>query len=286
MIIIGERVNATRTAVRKAIGSRDADAICQEISRQEKHGAHYIDLNAGTGEGDTTREQDDIRWLIDVALEATEKKFSLDSADPEVLRAAAEHLGGRRDWMLNSVKNDAHILEPGLALAAEHGVPLIALVMDGESIPTESGKRIEIAQDLAAKAEAKGVGQEKLFFDPLVFPISADITQGMVTLETLHGIKAALPKAKTVMGLTNFSHGLTKRAEINRAFLSVSITHGLDAAICDPSRKSVRKGLILGQLIAGKDRHCRRFSRSVRQGLFTTEPKKDGAAKQPQGATA
>lgn len=277
MIVIGERVNATRKAVRKAIGDRDAEAIRQEIHKQDKHGAKYIDLNAGTGEGDSAHEQDDIRWLVDVALEATEKKFSLDSADPAVLKAAAEHLAGRRDWILNSVKNDPHILEPGLALASEHNVPLIALVMDGEAIPEASEKRIEIAVAIAEKAAAAGVKAKRLFFDPLVFPVSADITQGAVTLQTLRGVKEAVPGSRTVMGLTNFSHGLTQRASINRAFLIAAISHGLDAAICDPAKKSIRQGLVLGQLVAGKDKHCRRFGRAARKGLFDPPKKTKGA---------
>lgn len=273
MIVIGERVNATRSIVRNAIGERDAAAIRDEIEKQDNADATYIDLNAGTGQGDMEREKVDLRWLIDVALDCTEKKFSLDSADPAVLADAAEHLAGRREWMLNSVKYSDERLNAGLALASEHNIPIIALVMDEVGIPTGTERRVEIAKLIADSADKAGVPHKHLFFDPLVFPVSSDITQGMVTLNTLSGIKAALPEAKSTMGLSNFSHGLQKRAEINRAFLVASISHGLDSVICDPSRKSVRKGLVLGQLISGGDRHCRRFGRAVRQGLFDTASK-------------
>lgn len=282
IVVIGERVNATRSTVREAIGARDTETIRAEIARQDKAGAHYIDLNAGTGEGDREQEKVDLRWLIDVALDCTAKKFALDSADPGVLADAAEHLADRRPWMLNSVKYSDERLAAGLKLAGDHNVPIIALVMDEEGIPHESARRIEVAKLIADEAEKANVPMKHLFFDPLVFPVSADISQGMVTLDTLAGIKAAVPGAKTTMGLSNFSHGLQKRAEINRAFLVAAITHGLDSAICDPSRKSVRKGLVLGQLIAGQDKHCRRFGRSVREGLFDTKSSKP----KPQGANA
>jgi 5-methyltetrahydrofolate corrinoid/iron sulfur protein methyltransferase len=268
MIVIGERVNATRKAVREAIHAHDATAIAEEIRKQDAEGAHYIDLNAGTGSGDIEREAADLCWLVDVALETTEKKFSIDTACPAALEKAVAHLDGRRKWMLNSVKLSDEILDAALPLAAEGDTPVVALAMDTEGIPAESERRIAISREIAERAAKHGIGTERLFFDPLVFPVSADITQGRVTLDTLRGIKSALPKARTTMGATNFSHGLAKRAEINRAFLIACIANGLDSAICDPTRPSIKRALLLGQLIMGHDRHCRRYSRAVRQGVF------------------
>jgi 5-methyltetrahydrofolate--homocysteine methyltransferase len=159
-------------------------------------------------------------------------------------------------------------MEAGLALAASHDVPVIALAMDEEGIPDQAPRRIEICKRIAKAAEAANVSAEKLFFDPLVLPVAADITQGMVTLRSLSGIKQAVPGCNTTMGLSNFSHGLKKRRAINAAFLISAITHGLDSAICDPTLPDINRALLLGNLINGRDRHCRRFARAVRKGVF------------------
>ena len=98
MIIIGERINASRKPIREAIRSRDSDRIRQEIQAQDQAGAAYIDLNAGTGEGDVEKELDDMKWLIEVALTSTEKNLAIDSADPLILKGAAEFIAGRRTW--------------------------------------------------------------------------------------------------------------------------------------------------------------------------------------------
>ncbi len=269
MIIIGERVNATRKIIRTAIQDKDRSAIAAEIISQDRAGADYIDLNAGTGSGDTDQEKNDLCWLIDIALECTEKKLVLDAAGPEVLQHAASHLNNRRAWMLNSINGE---LEGSalavIDLASEFQAPLIALAMDQDGIPSETERRIAICETITEAAERRGLDQELLFFDPLVLPVSTDVSQAMVTFKTIEGIKRRIPAAKTTLGLSNISYGLKKRTTINAAFLTVAICCGLFSAICDPDRGEIRRAIVLGELLAGRDRFCRKFSRAYREGLF------------------
>ncbi len=268
MIIIAERVNASRPGIWKAIRDRDKETIVKEITNQDKAGAEYIDLNAGTGSGETSEEIDDLRWLIDCALECTEKKFSVDTADPEVLKAGVEHLDGRRPWMLNSIKAEDKLMEETLPFAAQHGAPVIALAMDESGIPTTAERRVAVCKRIRDAAAEAGVAEKQLFFDALAFPIATDVTQGPVTLETIRRIKKELPSSKTTLGLSNVSHGLPKRAHVNRAFLVAAFVCGLDSALCDPTRPSVAKGIALGELVSGHDKYCRKYTRAARGGLF------------------
>jgi 5-methyltetrahydrofolate--homocysteine methyltransferase len=70
------------------------------------------------------------------------------------------------------------------------------------------------------------------------------------------------------MGTSNVSFGLVKRAKINGAFLIAAIANGLNSAICDPTRPDIAQAVLLGRLITGQDKHCRKFTRAVRKGLF------------------
>ena len=274
MIIIGERVNATRKAIKAAIEQKDRDGIISEITLQDKYGADYIDLNAGTGSGTVQQEMDDLRWLVDIALECTEKHLVLDAASPEILSNAAEHLNNRRPWMLNSINGELSKEELGIIeLAASYQVPLIALAMDSNGIPPTVEKRLAICEIIMNECESRGLGEDKVYFDPLVLPISTDHKQALVTFQTIAKIKERFPKAKTTLGLSNVSHGLKKRAMVNGSFLTTAACFGLDSAICDPSRKSIRRAIVTGDLLGGKDRFCRKFSRSLRQGLFDEEKK-------------
>lgn len=268
MIIIGEKINATRKRIAEAILSRDREAIKEQIENQDNAGAHYIDLNAGTGSGDEQQEIDDMCWLIDIALETTEKALSIDSANPKIIQKAVDYLHNRRPWLINSVKNEKHILEQLLPLAAQYKASIIALAMDAEGIPETVEQRLEVCRSIYEQADKVGVLKENIFFDPLVIPLSSNRTYGSVTLETLRTIKIEFPDSKTTMGISNVSFGLLKRARINEAFLIAAIVNGLDSAICDPTKEGIRKSILLGELIAGKDKYCRRYNRAVRKGDF------------------
>ncbi len=272
MIIIGERVNATRKAIRAAVEQKDVETIKDEITMQDGAGANYIDLNAGTGSGEIQQERDDLCWLIDLALEYTEKNLVLDSASPEILKHAAAHLNNRRPWMLNSINGELSSQSMEIIdLAAEHQVPLIALAMDKDGIPAESEKRLNICEAILNEVEKRGLPEKLIFFDPLVIPISTDTNQALVTFKTIQRINELFPQAKTTMGLSNLSHGLKKRYLINGAFLTTAICFGLSSAICDPTQKSIRQSVVMGNLLAGKDKFCRNFSRAIRRGLFDEE---------------
>jgi 5-methyltetrahydrofolate--homocysteine methyltransferase len=279
MIVIGEKINATRKSVAKAIRSHDRAAIQQQIEKQDRAGAHFIDLNAGTGSGDENQEIQDMCWLIDIALETTEKKLSIDSANPLIIRKAAEHINNRRPWLINSVKNDDSVLEEILPVAAAHGAFVIGLGMDASGVPEKPGERIAACREIYEKAEKTGVSKEHLLFDPLVLPLSANYNHGKIAIATLCGLKEKFPGIKTTMGVSNISFGLPKRARINAVFLLAALSQGLDAAICDPTNERVRKAILLGELIAGKDKHCRSYTRAVRKGEFEKDPEKPGADK-------
>ena len=68
MIIIGERINATRKAIKAAVGDHDENLIVQQVRSQDEAGAHYIDLNAGTGSGDPEQEASDLVFHLLVLL--------------------------------------------------------------------------------------------------------------------------------------------------------------------------------------------------------------------------
>lgn len=272
MILIGEKINATRASVRKALEARDEAFLAGLVREQDRAGASYIDLNSGTGSGSASQESDDMIWLIDLALGATEKPLCVDSADPAVIGAAAGHLSGRRPWMLNSIKGDRKTREALLPLAAEHGIPFVALAMNEDGIPADAEGRLSVCADLFGAAADHGIPPENVFFDPLVLPVVTDVSQGCVTLEVIRAVPGRFPGARTVMGLSNVSHGLPRRALLNRTFLAMAVEAGLDAALCDPTRRALRAEIFAAEALAGRDKNCRRYARAYRRGDLEVEP--------------
>lgn len=265
MIIVGEKVNATRKSIKKAIQDRDTEFLANVIKGQEEAGAEYIDVNVGTGSGSQDQEISDMKWLVDLALEATTQKLCLDSADPEVLQAAVRHVNGRRLWMLNSVKGEPGSMNVLLPLIKKHRAPFVALAMDEKGIARDAQSRLKVCEKIYTEIKQRDIDPGLVFFDPLVMPLATDCSQGVVGCECIREIKKRFPEAKTIIGLTNISHGLPARGPINQGFLICALMSGLDAAIVDPTRDEMRKAILIGVALAGNDRHCLRYTRASRR---------------------
>jgi cobalamin-dependent methionine synthase I len=267
MIVIGERINATTKRVAEAIVKRDASFI-QELAREQAEaGSDYLDVNAGTGRG-MEQEIADIKWTIDTVQDAADIPLCLDSSDPQVLLASMAHYNGT-EAIINSVNADPEKLEPLGRLAAERQASLIALVMEEGGIPSTVEERLAASELIMTHLDRQGVREDQVFFDPLLLPISVDTDQGLVTLRTIEQIKSRHPSAKTVLGLSNVSFGLPNRGIVNRAFLLMAASAGLDAAILDPLDAKIMSLVKVADMLTGKDASCREYIRAYRKGKLT-----------------
>ncbi|MBT8341881.1 MAG: dihydropteroate synthase [Desulfatitalea sp.] len=264
MIVIAEKINATRSAVREIIEQRDEGRLEDLAQRQVAAGAAYIDVNVGTGNGTRQDEIESMQWAVSRLLDATDKPLCIDSADAAVLEAGLAAMGGR-PAMINSTKADVKYLSTVMPLAQRYEAPVVALAMDGQGIPGTVEGRLNACRAIAGACRDYQVPLASVFFDPLVLPVATDAGQGKVTLNTLAAIKAEFPEARTVMGLSNISFGLPGRPMLNAAFLQMAIYAGLDAAIMDPLNADMMQAARTGDALMGKDRHFRKYSRALRR---------------------
>jgi 5-methyltetrahydrofolate--homocysteine methyltransferase len=263
MLIIGENINATIPRVKQMIIDHDADSLVELARRQEEEGAAIIDVNVGTGEGTAEDEMNNMKWIVGLLIDSVGCNLCIDSADPAVLKAGIE-AGCERVGMVNSVKATEGNISEVMPLAAGKGLPLIALCMDESGIPKDAETRLKACEKILKGAEAHRMSVENLYFDPLVMPVSTDITQGAITLETLRGIKENFPRANTVLALSNISFGLPKRTLINQAMAHMAQYIGVDALLISPLDSALMMAVKAGEAVMGWDRHCRKYSRASR----------------------
>ena len=264
MLIIGENINATIPRIKELIVNHDGTALKDLAVRQEQAGANIIDVNVATGAGTAEDEISDMKWLIELIRDKVDIKLCVDSADTPVLRAGLE-AGGEKIGLINSVKATEKNIAEVLPLAAEYGLPVIALAMDEAGIATDSSTRLKACEKVIKGCETYNVPVENIFFDPLVMPVSTDINQGVTTLETLKGIKNEFPKAKTVLAVSNISFGLQKRTLINQALIHMAQYLSVDALLVNPLNEEFMLAIKAGETVMGRDRHCRKYSRAVRK---------------------
>jgi 5-methyltetrahydrofolate--homocysteine methyltransferase len=261
MLVIGEKINGTLKKIATAISARDAAFIQDMARRQVEAGAHYLDVNAGTP---PHREPDDLIWLIETVQTVVDVPLCLDSANPFALKAGIERV--KQKPMVNSVSGEASRLQNILPLVAEHKCPVIALLLDDKGIPHGVEGRLDIARRIIELNRQAGMRDEDLFADPLAMALSAKIDGGTIALETMGALRAEYPSLRFIVGLSNISFGLPARSLVNQAFLAQALAAGLDAAIIDPLDKRLSSMLLATELVLGRDRFCRNYTRAYRAG--------------------
>ncbi|SHF99636.1 5-methyltetrahydrofolate--homocysteine methyltransferase [Desulfacinum infernum DSM 9756] len=262
MIIIGEKINGTRRRVAQAIVERDHEFIKDLARKQAEGGAHYLDVNAGTS---PDREPEDMVWLIENIQEVVDLPLCLDSANPAALESGLQVV--KRPALINSLSGEKARIEGVLPLAGKYQTGLVVLALDDlTGIPKRSEERLEIVSKLVGLAEEQGLSHEQLFIDPLVTAISTGVDSGMVTFETIKGIRQRYPAAHITCGLSNISFGLPLRSLINRTFLAMCMMCGLDSAIIDPNDRELMGVLLAAEMLLGRDAYCRGFLGAYRAG--------------------
>jgi 5-methyltetrahydrofolate--homocysteine methyltransferase len=260
MLIIGERINATRSRIAHALRERDAALIAREARIQAEAGASFIDINAGS---DPAREVENLEWALEVVQRSTDLPVCLDSPNSEVLRRGLK-LVKRSPVMLNSVTGEEAKMKALLPLAAESGALLVALAMDDRGLPETADRRVEIATKIVETAERLGVNRCRIYVDPCVQPLSTSPGQAEAVRAAVGRIMQSLPGVHTTCGLSNISFGLPNRGLLNRVYIAWLIAAGLDSAIIDPTAEGIMDTVRAAEALAGRDEFCMSYIRAMR----------------------
>ncbi len=269
MLIVAERINATRRSIARAMLERDSRCLAREARKQAEAGADLIDVNAAS---DPTAEVENLRWAVEVLQESTDLPLCIDSASTEGLRAALE-LVQADDVMLNSVNGEPQRMRDVLPIAAEHNARLVGLLMDEHGLPEGVEDRLRVAEKIVREADRAGIGLARLYIDPCIRPLSTSPDQVEAALESVRRVMAEFPGIHTTVGLSNISFGLPYRSILNRAFLTLLITAGLDCAILDPTERDVMATVHAAEALCGKDEWCMDYIGAERAGVL--RPKDD-----------
>jgi cobalamin-dependent methionine synthase I len=263
MLIIGERINASRKSIAEAIASRDALFLQNEANAQAAAGAHYLDVNAGTFAGEEAKH---LQWVIETVQEACDLPLCIDSPDPAVIEAMMPLV--KQTPIINSITLEASRLQGMLPLVAQHKTKVVALCQSADAVADTTDAKVRMASELVQKASTAGIPLEAVYIDPLAYPIATSDKSALATLNAIERIMKEFPGVHTTCGLTNVSYGLPNRRLVNRTFLVAAIVRGLDSVIADPTDKQLLGALRAALLITGKDEYCMDYITAFREGRF------------------
>ncbi len=262
--IIGERINTSRKAVREAVENRDEAYIINDVKKQAEAGAAYIDINAATAAG---QELDNIKWLIHIIQETVALPLCIDSPDPEILKAVYNQI--KQPPLINSISLEKNRFEPMLSFLQDKECRIIGLCMSDEGMPKNAEDVIERADKIISGLEKTGMKHEHIYIDPIVQPISTDSTRGTMAMDSVIGIKKAYPEVKIICGLSNISFGLPQRKTVNRTFLTLMLSAGIDSAILDPLNEKIISELKTALMLLGRDAYCMEYTKAAMSGKIS-----------------
>ena len=258
MILIAERINGMFKDVKQAIADKDKKVIQELARKQAEAGASYLDVNVGTAAAD---QEGTMQWLVETIQETCDVPLSLDSQKPDVIAAGMKVVNAANGVVVNSTplnkKSDEEVLEKYLEMAEQAGPKacIIALAMDKNGVPQDVDTRVAIAAEIVQKAMEKGFDTGRLLIDPIVLPVKVPNAQIQPSniLSAIDQIRyLSDPAPHITLGLSNISQGATERSLINRIFLAMAVSHGLDSAIADVLDDKLMDALATAEMLMNK----------------------------------
>ena len=243
-LVVGERTNANGSKkFREAMLDGDWDTTVAMAKEQVREGSHVIDVCVDYTGADGVADMGEV-----ISRLATQSSVPImvDTTEGPVAATALAWLGGKA--ILNSVNLEEGAapgtrLDTFLTLAREFGAAVVATCIDEEGQARTAEWKLRSAKaiyDLAT--QTYGLPASDIMVDALALPLSTGMEEsrrdGIETIEGIRRIKAELPGATTVLGLSNVSFGLNPAARqvLNSVFLHECVEAGLDAAIVHASK--------------------------------------------------
>ncbi len=237
LALVGERINPTgKKGLADSLRTGSMTVVREYASEQQSAGADALDVNVGAAGVDAATV---LPMAVEAAVGTSDLPLVLDTTDPVALEAALRVYPGRA--LINSVNGGEDSMSAVLPLAARYGAAVVVLALDDDGIPHDADGRLAIVERVRARAHDAGLGDEDLVVDTLVMTAATDPDAPGVTLQATSGVKKM--GLATILGVSNVSHGLPRRRELNAAFLSAAAAAGLDAAIADPGDAVVSQAL-------------------------------------------
>jgi cobalamin-dependent methionine synthase I len=205
---------------------------------QEAKGATYQEINVDEFPAELDERLKLMTWAAGVVQEATSVPLSVDSSNANMLKTGLDACDmSRGKPMVNSVSLERL---DAVELAAAAGAVVIAGATGRDEMPNTVEERMTNLDELTAILKGKGFSDADIHYDPLVFPISVDGTNGQNVIDTVKAIRERYGNdVHFAPGLSNVSFGMPKRKLINTVFTHMCWQAGLDGAIVDPRHVSL-----------------------------------------------
>lgn len=259
VVVCGERLNPTgKKKLKAALKEERYDELIVEGIKQEQSGAHVLDVNVGLPGIDEVKV---MKHVIKLLQEVIQLPLQIDSSNFQAIEEACRYYNGKP--LINSVNGKIETMEAVFPTVQKYGGVVIGLTLDENGIPPLASQRFEIAKKIIKKASEYGIGKENIVIDCLVLTASAQQKEVMETVKAVAMVKSL--GVHTVLGVSNVSFGLPNRPLLNKTFLAMAMSAGLDLPIINPLDKELMSTIDAFNVLYNYDKDATKYIQNQSQ---------------------
>jgi 5-methyltetrahydrofolate corrinoid/iron sulfur protein methyltransferase len=140
-----------------------------------------------------------------------------------------------------------------LPAAVETCSGIVGLTMDKEGVPGNVEKRVECGASLIMAAMEAGLAPSDIYIDPIILPVNVAPKQPVNVMRAICELKVVSdPPPHFIIGLSNVSQKCLMTHLLNRTYLVMALSYGLDAAIMDAADKDLVEAAISAEVLLEK----------------------------------
>jgi 5-methyltetrahydrofolate corrinoid/iron sulfur protein methyltransferase len=228
---IGENLNVVTKVYGQAMKDRDPKPLQELAVKEAEKGVDFIDVNIGPARkgGEELME-----WIVKIIQEVVPSvPLALDTSNIAAMEAGLKVHKGRA--LINSIMARQERMDGMLPLVKKYDADFIGLLWGPEGMPRDEHERGMLTAEILANADAHGIANENIWFDPIIAPLNIQQPQLMSAIEYMKMLQDMAPGAKSTCGLSNSSNGVPEhlRPIINRAYVIMLQRYGMVSAIVD-----------------------------------------------------
>ncbi|MPW24874.1 homocysteine methyltransferase [Alkalibaculum sp. M08DMB] len=221
--VIGEALVPTgRKKYTQALEKGKDMFFYSSAKQQKKLGAQIININVSTPGIDENAAMikgvKRISSSVDIPLQ-------IDSIHPHIIEQALRYYPGKA--IINSVNGTEESMNKIFPIAKKYGACVIAMTFDESGLFQSVESRLDIAKNIIERAAKYEISKKDIIIDCLSLSAKAYQDRLLDTLELVSRVKCEIG-VQTMLGVSNISYGLPERSILDRTYLAMALSRGLD----------------------------------------------------------
>jgi 5-methyltetrahydrofolate corrinoid/iron sulfur protein methyltransferase len=228
---IGENLNVVTKVYGQAMKDRNPKPLQELAVKEAEKGVDFIDVNIGPARKGGEELMD---WIVKAIQEVVPNiPLALDTSNIAAMEAGLKAHKGKA--LINSIMARQERMDGMLPLVKKYDADFIGLMWGPEGMPRDEHERGMLTAEILANADAHGIPNESIWFDPIIAPLNIQQPQLISTLEYMKMLQDMAPGSRSTCGLSNASNGVPDelRPIINRTFVIMLQRNGMVSAIVD-----------------------------------------------------